>query len=211
MAYNYEEYENPWPYGLCEALKHMEELFYWKYMFRVPSNNLNKERYFVQLDWNYESQNWDSIYIQKFNYDEGGQIKTIMEREYDEHGHNIKYGTNRNFTFHTDSVVEIIHYYNSNENIKKTYFFKSSLVNSLETKREDNLFIYPNPSDANIQITSTTPIPLQIKIFKLSGTEVYSAQKTSNQIINIDHISPGTYIYQIKTHHFTYSGKLIKR
>ena len=84
---------------------------------------------------------------------------------------------------------------------------------------KQKVMAYPNPAkdQVYIQFFMQQPGSADIMIFDVSGREVYRKTLTrlnygsQKHMVNISHLTPGQYVFSVKTNIFTEAGKLIVR
>jgi hypothetical protein len=75
----------------------------------------------------------------------------------------------------------------------------------------DLIKIYPNPTHGNVTVVNHTKNELIIRLFDLSGREIYSLNTVKNtQTINMAQLSEGTYLLKVEGDNISKTYKLLK-
>jgi hypothetical protein len=86
--------------------------------------------------------------------------------------------------------------------------------NSISENNNTDFSIYPNPNDGKftVQFGQLINDPFELKIYNLTGQEVYSQQiypSGCKQQISAENLIPGTYFMRINADNLNYSSKLV--
>jgi len=77
---------------------------------------------------------------------------------------------------------------------------------------DENFTVYPNPADNYIRITSDSRLDsYELRICDLTGKLILEKQLTGESTLNIEHLEPGVYLYQVITSENQITGKIIKQ
>ncbi len=93
---------------------------------------------------------------------------------------------------------------------RKNYYY-SLMPDGLpsEASVSENIFIFPNPAENNLNVILPFSGGYNYTIFNLYGIAI-SSGKMENQAINIADLKKGTYLVIFSNGHFLYSGKFVK-
>jgi hypothetical protein len=84
-----------------------------------------------------------------------------------------------------------------------------------ERPAEDNLSMYPNPSDGMVNIEFNSKFEnVDVVVFSVNGQKVHEekiADTRDNARINLEHLLPGQYIIRISSNEATYDNKIVIR
>ena len=88
------------------------------------------------------------------------------------------------------------------------WFEFNTVVSDEHNPIDNNILIYPNPTDGKLIVSSTNNLPLEIKIHDLSGRLVMT---THESISDISMLKTGIYLLNISFGNMTYQQKIIKK
>ena len=88
------------------------------------------------------------------------------------------------------------------------WFEFNTVVSDEYTSIENNILVYPNPTDGKLIVSFTNNLPLEIKIHDLSGRLVMT---THESISDISMLKTGIYLLNISFGNMTYQQKIIKK
>ena len=88
------------------------------------------------------------------------------------------------------------------------WFEFNTVVSDEHTPSENNIIVYPNPTDGKLIVSSINNLPLEIKIHDLSGRLVMTAHES---ISDISMLKTGIYLLNISFGNVTYQQKIIKK
>ncbi|WP_027376000.1 T9SS type A sorting domain-containing protein [Kaistella palustris] len=86
----------------------------------------------------------------------------------------------------------------------------TDLLATEHVNQQNQVRIYPNPVEDVLYLSNATKIT-GIEIYNLSGQKVLSAQKITDQGLNVSKLAKGAYILKIKTGNETQSIKVLKK
>ena len=186
----------------------------------------------------YSPDNSGALFITskyEYIYDANGNNIGSFEYEYDDYSGEFVYGFKNEFTYNdvfsfeylilpTKSyALEVFLQTDFNMLIeKKTYkrvdnnwasYFKinyyystTTSINDVENKNE--IIAYPNPAFNKVQFLNVSSSNISIDIFNMQGLKVLS-QINKGNIISVDNLAKGLYIYKIADKNNIYTGKLV--
>ena len=88
------------------------------------------------------------------------------------------------------------------------WFEFNTVVSDEHTPIENNILVYPNPTDGKLIVSSINNLPLEIKIHDLSGRLVMT---THESISDISMLKTGIYLLNISFGNMKYQQKIIKK
>lgn len=90
--------------------------------------------------------------------------------------------------------------------------FSLALSNGLKNESFTNneISIYPNPTNADLVIQFEKNVPVTITFYNAIGQEIMTENAVSNQKISLNNLPSGLYIYSVLKDNQQHSGKLIK-
>ena len=88
-----------------------------------------------------------------------------------------------------------------------SWFFESVRTNSLETRQQEPINVYPNPASSVIQIVGLSG-EAEIQIYDLLARRVLTLQKILPGNLDISQLNTGTYIIHIHHQHQLYTQRL---
>lgn len=159
----------------------------------------------VETIWDEALNKWENEYWLELTHDLSYAIEDIMIPP----GYELGYMTNNMITENVE--------YNWNIGLQEwelemnaVYYYSEHLVSgNQEVLQKSRVQIFPNPSNETIQISSMKNITSGIiEIFDISGKPVLK-QTFDNTAVNVQTLSPGTYLYRIVIHNKDYTGKLV--
>lgn len=91
-------------------------------------------------------------------------------------------------------------------------------INDAEKQETGNLIVFPNPVNDELVINyySSERCIIQIEIFNIQGKQIYQQREKSRkgvnlEVINIDLLPDGLYLYRLNSGKITATGKFIKK
>ena len=84
----------------------------------------------------------------------------------------------------------------ADSDVEKTVTLTKEVTDIL-TLESNKIRVYPNPTKGVVHIRTNVK-PLKIKVFNINGKPVYSKTLYSDDVINLNALSAGLYIMQIK-------------
>jgi hypothetical protein len=187
----------------------------YKYSFSYNNNTVEN----LITSWDYSSNNWynDPLNKVEYNYDTNFTYNDLLlpnDFTYSSISDIFFPDFLPNFNKFRNKLIEMTYYGRSSVNdpwqpsTKRTYLYSSSVSNISEL---NNLkaSVYPNPFTENI-IVEAEEENFEVAIFDISGKIVYQNKHMSGDIIPIEYLERGMYMYQIKANDKIKTGKILK-
>lgn len=100
---------------------------------------------------------------------------------------------------------------NWQESEKRWYFYSDHLVNSINKVVDNKLQVYPNPFSNNVSFNIPEPSStINLELYDIQGRKVFSSSINNNELVNLERLSTGIYIYHLTTDGQQFKGKLVK-
>lgn len=116
-----------------------------------------------------------------------------------------------NNIMHTDTE-----YWNDDDDTygidRTTYYYSDIVSTGVENIESADIILYPNPVESNLQVSfSSNSNAAGLKLYNISGELIFSKEVADEELINIEALSSGIYIYKITVDGDSKNGKLIKK
>lgn len=115
------------------------------------------------------------------------------------------------FTASTSTVVIYVRALLANSSSTEVFYDNISLVEdqtaSIDDKQKDRISIYPNPTNGNLNISSSDEI-ISVGVYDLAGKKVRASNDVSN-FIDVSHLNKGVYIMEFQLQKGQVTKKLV--
>ncbi len=160
--------------------------------------------------WNEDKKEWINNETREQVYDSKAPFSALITPDYLYE----ETETGNIFNHKLDSTL----YYKKNEasddlqlTSKSIYYYSGGKkITSVNQLQPSTVKLFPNPVSENLTINHSSGKRAILELFSLEGQKLMSQTVESNEIINLEDITPGTYIYSILVDGKRSSGKLIK-
>jgi len=187
----------------------------------ITINPLNQDALYAGYtkSWGFLIDGMDDIFLGKISVNG----ESITAKNYGEAGEDVLYGIDmckdNGYVFVGDSK-----YYSTGGNniiiIRLTYLwdfpdqyvdltFNDITTSIAEPVSEGSLNIYPNPAHETIRFNLVDEQIERVRIYSMDG-QLCFADESGENTINIENLSSGTYLLEVKTEEGSYTSRIIK-